>query len=65
MRIDGEIQAMIEHQIELDNELSSLHATIDQLDFEQTVIDQEKQAEEIQRIQLEDALWYEEYERVQ
>jgi hypothetical protein len=47
LRIDAEIQSLIEHEIELKNQLESLHALIDQLNFEQNIINEEKLAEEI------------------
>jgi len=65
LRIDAEMQQLIEWMISDANSLNNLYSLLDQLDHDQELIDEEKRQEEIIRIQLEDAAWYTEYERVQ
>lgn len=65
LRIDSEMQDLMEAMIDNQNELSNLYSLLDQLDHDQELINDEKAQEAIERILLEDELWLQEYERVQ
>jgi len=65
LSIDEEIAGIQDELEDIEKTLTNLFSLITQLDYEQEVINEEKRQEEIARIQMEDQMWYQEYEKIQ